>query len=165
MKHLVSSYYKHTFKLLIQTWQINLAKQTKRCFLINELGIITTRYLQMASRQNRSMALLRPVFWKMKKWNEHKHMIIRLFSPNVFVKDVPICSPLSFFFFQRAERWGGGRDGRIHERARCKGSGEGGWGWSTPKLKEQAGKEGRESDDKWCWQWRQVSYFQNKTQN
>lgn len=89
-----------------------LSKTEKRCLFINELGIITTRYLQMASRQNRSMALLRPVFWKMKKWNEHKHMIIRLFfPPNVFMKDVPVCSPLYFFFFPESwevrgrERW------------------------------------------------------------
>lgn len=140
-----------------------LSKTDKRCLFLNELGIITTRYLQMASRQNRSMAL-RPVFWKMKKWNEHKHMIIRLFFPNVLVKDVPVCSPLSFFFFQRAERWGGGGEMEGSERARCKGSGEGVGGGALQNWRSRQGERGREND-KWCWQWRQVSYFQNKTQN
>lgn len=55
VKHLVSGYYKYTFKLLMQTWQTNFAKKTNRCLFINELGIITTRCLQMASRQNGSM--------------------------------------------------------------------------------------------------------------
>lgn len=38
VKHLVSGYYKHTFKLLIQTWQTNLAKKTKKKLIYQWIG-------------------------------------------------------------------------------------------------------------------------------
>ena len=76
-------------------------------------------------------------------------MIIRLFFfwPNVFVKDVPVCSPLSlvfFFFFFGELRGGGGGDGRIHERATWKGVGteaEDGalWNWRRRQGKREGG--------------------------
>lgn len=45
-------------------------------------------------------------------------MIIRLFfSPNVFVNDVPVCSPLSFFFFRELRGEGEGEmEGSTREQ-------------------------------------------------